>query len=218
MKKDLESEEIKVMVVDDHRIVLDGLCSMLEDAQGFRCVATLENGQAALDRLKLIKVDVVLMDIDMPVMDGIEATIRIKRTMPDVKVISLTHHNERAMVQRLMDCGSDGYMLKNIDRDGLLDGIRKVIKGQRYFSEEVTRKLAEREVHTASSGAPAELTEREAEILRHICEGLSSKQIGEMIFISPRTVDTHRTNLMNKLDIHNVAGLIRFAFQNGIIA
>jgi len=209
-------EEIKVLVVDDHRIVLDGLCSLINDAKGFRCVGTLENGQHALDRLKLIKADVVLMDIDMPVMDGIEATTRIKRTMPDVKVISLTHHNERAMVQRLLDCGSDGYVLKNIDRDGLLTAIRKVMKGQKYFSEEVTRKLAEREVVTAPSGAPAELTERETEILRLICEGLSSKQIGEKLFISPRTVDTHRTNLMNKLDIHNVAGLIRFAFQNGI--
>jgi two-component system nitrate/nitrite response regulator NarL len=209
-------EEIKVLVVDDHRIVLDGLCSLINDAEGFRCIGTLENGQQALDRLKLTKADVVLMDIDMPVMDGIEATTRIKRTMPDVKVISLTHHNERAMVQRLMDCGSDGYVLKNIDRDGLLTAIRKVMKGQKYFSEEVIRKLAEREVVTAASGAPAELTERETEILRLICEGLSSKQIGDKLFISPRTVDTHRTNLMGKLDIHNVAGLIRFAFQNGI--
>lgn len=209
-------EEVKVLVVDDHRIVLDGLCAMLEGAHGFRCIGTMENGQQALDRLKLTRADVVLMDIDMPVMDGIEATTRIKRTMPDVKVISLTHHNERAMVQRLMDCGSDGYLLKNIDRDGLLNAIRKVMNGQKFFSEDVTRKLAEREVVTAASGAPAELTERETEILRLICEGLSSKQIGEKLFISPRTVDTHRTNLMNKLDIHNVAGLIRFAFQNGI--
>lgn len=209
-------EEVKVLVVDDHRIVLDGLCAMLEGAHGFRCIGTMENGQQALDRLKLTRADVVLMDIDMPVMDGIEATTRIKRTMPDVKVISLTHHNERAMVQRLMDCGSDGYLLKNIDRDGLLNAIRKVMNGQKFFSEDVTRKLAEREMVTAASGAPAELTERETEILRLICEGLSSKQIGEKLFISPRTVDTHRTNLMNKLDIHNVAGLIRFAFQNGI--
>lgn len=216
MNKVTGNGEIKVMVVDDHRIVLDGLCALLDDAEGFRCIGTMENGQQAIDRLKIVRADVVLMDIDMPVMDGIEATIRIKRTMPDVKVISLTHHNERAMVQRLMDCGSDGYVLKNIDRDGLLTAIRKVMKGQKFFSEEITRKLAEREVVTVSSGASAELTEREAEVLRLICEGLSSRQIGDKLFISPRTVDTHRTNLMNKLDIHNVAGLIRFAFQNGI--
>lgn len=145
-------DEIRVLVVDDHRIVLDGLCAMLDDAEGFRCIGTMENGKEALDRLKLTRADVVLMDIDMPVMDGIEATTRIKRTMPDVKVISLTHHNERAMVQRLMDCGSDGYLLKNIDRDGLLNAIRQVMTGEKYFSEEVTRKLAEREVVTAASG------------------------------------------------------------------
>lgn len=209
-------EVIKVLVVDDHRIVLDGLCALLDGAEGFRCIGTAENGKEALDRLKLMQADVVLMDLDMPLMDGMEATTRIKRTMPDVKVLSLTQHNERAMVQRLMDCGSDGYVLKNIDRDELLGAIRKVYSGKRYFSEEVTRKLAEREVVTAASGAPAEITDRETEILRLICEGLSSKQIGEKLFISPRTVDTHRTNIMAKLDIHNVAGLIRFAYQNGI--
>lgn len=205
------------MLVDDHQIVLDGLKALIDDADGFECVAVANNGKVAIDMLKLFKVDVVLMDINMPVMDGMEATIRIKRTMPDIKILSLTQHNERAMVQKLMDCGSDGYVLKNIDRDELLLAIRKLMTGQKYFSEEVSQKLAEREVLTAASGAPAELTDREREILRLISEGLSSKQIGDMLFISSRTVDTHRTNLMNKLDIHNVAGLIRFAFQNGIV-
>jgi DNA-binding NarL/FixJ family response regulator len=217
MKERAGNEIIKVLVVDDHQIVLDGLQALLDHAEGFECVATAKNGKEALDLVKLIKVHVVLMDIDMPVMDGMEATIRIKRTLPELKVLSLTQHNEKAMVQRLLDCGSDGYVLKNIDRDELLLAIRKLMKGQQYFSEEVTQTLAQREVVTAASGAPAEITDREKEILRLICEGLSSKQIGDKLFISPRTVDTHRTNLMNKLDIHNVAGLIRFAFQNGIV-
>lgn len=109
-------------------------------------------------------------------------------------------------------------MLKNIDRDELLLAIRKLMKGQKkYFSEEVSQKLAEREVLTAASGAPAELPIANARYCGSFLEGLSSKQIGDMLFISSRTVDTHRTNLMNKLDIHNVAGLIRFAFQNGIV-
>jgi DNA-binding NarL/FixJ family response regulator len=95
--------------------------------------------------------------------------------------------------------------------------IRKLMQGQKYFSEEVSKKMAEREVLTAASGAPAELTDREREVLRLIAEGLSSKQIGDKLFISSRTADTHRTNLMNKLDIHNIAGLIRFAYANGIV-
>lgn len=210
-------EDIRVLLVDDHQIVLDGLKALIDDADGFDCVATANNGKIALDLLKLLKVDVVLMDIDMPVMDGMEATIRIKRTMPDVKVLSLTQHNEKAMVQKLLNCGSDGYVLKNIDRDELLLAIRTLMDGQKYFSEEVAQTLESREVLIASSGAPVLLTDREREVLRYIADGLSSKQIGDVLFISVRTVDTHRTNLMNKLDIHNVAGLIKFSYVNGIV-
>jgi len=209
--------DIRVLLVDDHQIVVDGLKSLLDDADGFDCVATANNGKIALDLLKVLQVDVVLMDIDMPVMDGIEATIRIKRIMPEIKILSLTQHNEKAMVTKLMNCGSDGYVLKNIDRDELLLAIRQLMNGQKYFSEEVTQTLAQREVLTSPSGAPALLTEREREILRFIAEGLSSKQIGDVLFISARTVDTHRTNLMNKLDIHNVAGLIKFSYANGLV-
>lgn len=209
--------EIRILLVDDHKIVLDGLEALLEDAEGFDCVATADNGQKALDLLRLFKVDVILMDIDMPVMNGIEATRQVKRSYPDVKIISLTQHNERGMMKQLMDCGSDGYLLKNIDRDELLLAIRKVHGGKRYFSEEVIANLSGKAAEVGSVSKDIELTDREIEILRLIAEGLSSKQIGEKLFISPRTVDTHRTNVMNKLDIHNVAGLIRFALKHGYV-
>ena len=132
-----------------------------------------------------------------------------------MKVISLTQHSERGMVRQLLDCGSDGYLLKNIAQDELADAIRKVNNGENVFSSEVALSLAGKAVEKNSNGVEVELTERELEILALIAEGLSSKQIGEKLFISPRTVDTHRTNLMNKLEIHNIAGLIRFAFKNG---
>ena len=148
-------------------------------------------------------------------MNGMEATRRIKKAYPSVKVISLTQHSERGMVQQLLDCGSDGYLLKNIAQDELAAAIRKVNDGQNVFSSEVTMSLAGKAVEKNVHGTEVELTEREIEILILIAEGLSSKQIGEKLFISPRTVDTHRTNLMNKLDIHNIAGLIRFALKNG---
>lgn len=119
------------------------------------------------------------------------------------------------MVKQLLACGSDGYLLKNIDQDELAMAIRKVNGGQNYFSSEVTMSLAGKAVEKSSTGADVEITEREIEILTLIAEGFSSKQIGEKLFISSRTVDTHRTNLMNKLDIHNIAGLIRFALKNG---
>jgi DNA-binding NarL/FixJ family response regulator len=209
--------DIRILLVDDHKIVLDGLEALLDGAEGYDCVATAENGQKALDMLKLFKVDVILMDIDMPVMNGIEATRQVKRLYPDIRIISLTQHNERGMVKQLMDCGSDGYLLKNIDRDELLLAVRTVIEGKRYFSEEVTANLKGKTPEPTLNSAEIELTEREIEIVRLIAEGLSSKQIGEKLFISPRTVDTHRTNVMNKLDIHNVAGLIRFALKHGYV-
>lgn len=207
--------DIRLILVDDHKIVLDGIKALLDDLDGFDCVATAENGQKALGLLKVFDVDVVLMDIDMPVMNGMEATKRVKKDFPDVKVISLTQHSERGMVKQLLECGSDGYLLKNIAQDELAAAIRKVHAGEQAFSEEVTMSLAGKAVEKNANGVEVELTEREIEILTLIAEGFSSKQIGEKLFISPRTVDTHRTNLMNKLDIHNIAGLIRFALKNG---
>jgi DNA-binding NarL/FixJ family response regulator len=206
---------IRLILVDDHKIVLDGIKALLDDLDGFDCVATAENGQKAVDLLKVFEVDVVLMDIDMPVMNGMEATRIIKKDFPNVKVISLTQHSERGMVKKLLECGSDGYLLKNIAQDELAEAIRKVKAGESAFSEEVSMSLAGKAVEKNANGVEVELTEREIEILTLISEGLSSKQVGEKLFISPRTVDTHRTNLMNKLDIHNIAGLIRFALKNG---
>lgn len=208
-------KDIRILLVDDHKIVLDGLEAILADMDGFDCVATADNGQKALDLLKVFDIDVILMDIDMPVMNGMEATKAVKRDYPNVKVVSLTQHSERGMVKKLIECGSDGYLLKNIDQDELALAIRKVNDGQNYFSSEVTMSLAGKAVEKSSTGAEVEITQREIEILTLIAEGFSSKEIGEKLFISPRTVDTHRTNLMNKLDIHNIAGLIRFALKNG---
>ena len=207
--------DIRLLLVDDHHIVLDGIKALLDEVEGFDCIATADNGQKALDMLNVFDVDVVLMDIDMPIMNGMEATKRIKKEYPKVRVISLTQHSERGMVQKLLDCGSDGYLLKNIAQDELTTAIRRVYNGENVFSSEVTMRLAGKAVEKNASGIDVELTEREIEILSLISEGLSSKQVGEKLFISPRTVDTHRTNLMNKLDIHNIAGLIRFALKNG---
>lgn len=206
---------IRLILVDDHKIVLDGIKALLDDTEEFDCVATAENGQKAIELLRVFEVDVVLMDIDMPVMNGMEATRIIKKDFPNVKVISLTQHSERGMVKKLLECGSDGYLLKNIAQEELASAIRKVVGGEKAFSEEVSSTLDGKTVEKNTNGVEVELTEREVEILSLIAEGLSSKQIGEKLFISPRTVDTHRTNLMNKLDIHNIAGLIRFALKSG---
>jgi DNA-binding NarL/FixJ family response regulator len=206
---------VRVLLVDDHQLVLDGLSALLSGVDGYNCIGTALNGQEALKLLNALTVDVVLMDVDMPVMDGVEATKRVKKDFPEIKVISLTQHNERGMAKRLLDCGADGYLIKNSSQEDLIQAINLVLDGKRALSNELAEQLSGTQTETSASGIEVELTEREVEILTLIAEGLSSKQIGEKLFISPRTVDTHRTNMMNKLDIHNIAGLIRFAMKNG---
>ncbi len=143
---------IRLILVDDHRIVLDGLKALLDDMEGFDCVATAENGQKALDLLKVFDVDVVLMDIDMPVMNGMEATRIIKKEYPKVKVIAFTQHSERGMAKQLLDCGADGYLLKNIAQDELASAIRKVHNDETVFSSEVAMTLASKAVEKNANG------------------------------------------------------------------
>lgn len=208
---------IRIIIADDHNIVLDGLKSLFDNVQDMECIATASDGKRAYDLCTNMKPDIVLMDIDMPVMNGIEATRILKKEQPEIKVLTLTQHSEKGMIQRLMDCGSDGYLLKNIDQEELVMAIRKVMDGNKYFSSEVAASLLGPSTELGGSDIEiaAQMSARESEILKLVAEGLSSKEIGEKLFISPRTVDTHRNNLMQKLDIHNIAGLIRFAFKNG---
>jgi DNA-binding NarL/FixJ family response regulator len=209
---------LRVLLVDDHRIITDGLRILLEGAPDMDCVGACADGTEALEAITHLAVDVVLMDIDMPVMDGIAATERIKRDRPALKVIILSMHDEPAVVKRLMELGADGYLVKNCGREELLFAIRAVHAGQRHFAGSVVEGLVKQQ-HTMDTAKEVlkDLSEREVEVLAALAEGLGNKEIGERLFISPRTVDTHRTNLMKKLDIHNLAGLVRVAIKAGLV-
>ena len=216
------SNEIRIMVTDDHQIVLDGIKSLINRIPGFRLVGEAHNGREAIDLLKHLHVDVLLMDLDMPEMNGMEATSIIKEKYPVVRVLILTMHNEKALINKVMESGASGFVLKNSSQDELMEAIKKVHSGQQYFSAEVTMTLLSKTEHRTSSNLKtpvdlSQLTERETEILRLIAEGNSNKEIGEQLFISHRTVDTHRTNLMKKLAVHNIAGLIKFAINAGLV-
>lgn len=215
----------RIIITDDHQLILDGLRSIIAGESDLQLLAEANNGQQALFLCESLQPDLVLMDIDMPVMNGLEATTQIKKKFPSVRVMVLTMHDEAALVKRIMEIGADGYMLKNADQEELLSAIRKVAGGEKHYSEKVLNALKEGKTDSSQfSLRPTDavllstLTEREVEILRLLAEGLSNKEIGDKIFISHRTVDTHRTNLMKKLDVHNVAGLIRFAIRNGLIS
>jgi DNA-binding NarL/FixJ family response regulator len=206
----------QILLVDDHSIVTDGLKALLQGESDFAIKGEAHNGQMALEMLRVLKVDLVLMDIDMPVMSGSEAIQHIKREFPDMKVIVLTMHDEKAIINKLIELGADGYLLKNSSKEELLLCIRGVLRNERYISSEATAILLRVE-EKKESGPLSQLTEREIEIVKLIADGLSNKEIGDRLFISHRTVDTHRTNLMSKLDVHNVAGIVKFAIVNGLL-
>lgn len=213
---------IRIALADDHQLVLDGLKALIKEHPDFEFVAEANDGKRLVDIVRNINVDVVLVDIDMPVMSGLQAVEEIARYKPQVKCIALTMHNEKGMIQRIISSGAYGYILKNIDQKDLIDAIQRVYSGNKFFSEEVTMTLAgehhgNQQVNYQNVTLEHSLTEREVEILRLIAQGYSNKEIGDRLFISHRTVDTHRTNLMKKLDVHNIAGLIRYAIRGGYV-
>lgn len=210
---------IKILLVDDHQIILDGIKSLLKQNEEFLIAGEANNGRDALRFIQQIDVDVVLMDIDMPVMNGIDALKEISKNHPKIKVIILSMHQEAGMIKSLMNIGAQGYLLKSCSQDELVNAIRKVSSGHSYFSTEVTHSLLNSNLGNQQVASPVNemLTDRETEIIKLIAEGFSNKEIGSKLFISHRTVDTHRTNLMKKLNVGNIAGLISYAIKNGIV-
>ena len=215
-------KRIKVVIADDHQIVLDGLKAIINDQEEFELIADVSNGKLALEIVENIDIDVVMLDIDMPVMNGIEDTKLIKSVKPEVKILILSMHHEKNLIKNLIKCGVDGYILKNTDKNELIKAINTIHNGDKYFDEDVKASLdnndhLEKSKFLKEDGL-CELTTREIEILKLIAEGNSNKQIGDKIYISHRTVDTHRTNIMKKLGVNNIAGIIRFAIHKGIVS
>lgn len=205
----------RVFIVDDHKIFNQAMCSLLKEVQHLEVVGTAESGEEALLKLKEIVADVVLMDISMSGMDGMETTQKLKERAPEVKVILLTMHNQREYVERLKKTWADGYLLKDSGRTELLQAIETVVLGQTYYSPEIMDQLInEYRSPTATEQLPR-LTRREKEILSLILDEFTSPQIAAKLYISEQTVLTHRKNLHRKFDVHNTAGLVKKSIQLG---
>jgi len=204
---------IKVLIADDHAIIRDGLKSMLGTVPELDIVATMENGRQVIDYLEHGEVDVVLMDISMPVLNGIDATVEITARFPSVKVIALTNYQQHDYIRYMLNAGAKGYVLKDADRTELFEALLDVSKGKKYYSEKVMDKMTAFSV----AGAPALLTEREKEILKMIAGELTNQEIADQLFLSVRTVDTHRRNLLQKLGVKNTAGLVKCAISMDLI-
>ncbi len=206
------------MIVDDHQLIIDGLQTLLKDASDIVVIAEANDGPTLLRHMAFEAPDVLILDVDMPLMSGRELAEKVKADFPRVQMLALTMHNDRGVIQGMTQAGAKGYLLKNTSQEELFQAIRRVARGKPYYSHEVADTLLSPMVES-SGQAPklALLTEREREVLLLIAEGLSNTQVGERLFISPRTVDTHRTNLMKKLEVHNIAGLIRYAYRHGLV-
>jgi len=213
----------RVLLVDDHQLIIDGLRGFIETNPDYKVVGEANNGVDAIRLASVLDPHVILMDIEMPEMSGIQACEEIKKIKPDTKIIIVSMHNEKQLIKKLIDQGADGYLLKNSQQKEVMEAIEKALQNEPYFSEDVTQVLANK-TPVKNSGGQSEtslisnLTEREIEILKLVAQGLTNKEVGDALDISHRTVDTHRTNLMKKLDVTNVAGLIRIAFKNGLIS
>jgi DNA-binding NarL/FixJ family response regulator len=210
-------EKIRIALADDHQLFRNGLKILLGAFPEFEVIAEASNGKELLKQLFHAPADIVLMDISMPEMDGIEATAAISAQYPGSKVIALSMYGEEEYYYSIVDAGAKGFILKDSDINEVKEAIITVHKGGNYFSQEllyhVIRKMKSREQETKSSS----LSKREKEILLKICEGLSNHEIAETLFISKRTVDKHRANLLSKTNSKNTASLILYAIKNRLI-
>lgn len=215
-------QKIRVLVVDDHTIVRDGISALLSLAGDIEVVGEATNGNEALKMVSELHPDVVLMDIAMPIMGGLEATRRISKDYPNTKVLVVTQHDDKEYVFPVLESGASGLISKAGASSELASGIRSVYKGDSFLSPSVARLLVENFQNTAGERSKQDpyntLTRREREILKLLAEGYSTQEIAGMLVITPKTVEGHKTNLMSKLGIHNRIDLVKYALRKGIIS
>lgn len=212
---------ITVLLVDDHRMMRDGLRMILEMSADIKVIGEAENGRDALEMLKQIQPDVVVMDIAMQEINGIDATRMALRICPKTRLIGLSTYTDRSYVMSMLGAGASGYVPKSSAADQLVTAIQTVVKGQIYLEPDLAKPAIEKFVQQMETGSPVAPTTgglgpREREVLQLIAEGNTSKAIGERLGISAKTVEVHRQNIMNKLDLHSIANLTKYAVREGL--
>lgn len=215
-------QKIKVLLADDHIVVRQGLRALLMAEEDIEIVGEADNGRQAIQLVKKFMPDVAIVDIAMPVLNGLEATRQITRSVPSTKVLILSSYSDDEYVQQLTEAGAAGYLVKQTAATDLLKAIREAYRGNAYFSPSIAKRLRDHCREAFVTGQPVKrrsdyLTTREAEVLQLIAEGRANKQIAAELCISIKTVEKHRQQVMNKLGIHDVAGLTRHAIAKGII-
>ena len=211
----LSTVKIKVLIVDDHPLVIEGLKSLLRGNKDIKVVESCNNGQQALEFLQENFVDIVLLDINLPDKSGIDICLQITKSNPMISVIGLSTYGERSIINQMISNGAKGYLLKNVTETELVEAINKVYRGNVYFGVEVQKAMANTIFH--SLGNTPRLTKREKQILKLIVSGKTNNLIAEALFISPLTVETHRRNLMKKMEASNTASLVKIAIEKALV-
>ena len=211
-------KNVRVLIADDHRIVLDGLKNIIEPA--FNLVGTVEDGRALVKAAEKLHPDVIIVDISMPLLNGIEAVQQIKKVNADVKVIFLTMHQEAAYAKRAFEAGASGYVLKHSASAELITAVSEAIQGRTYITPLIAGDLLEsyRNSDKKEPGSVEKLTPRQREVMQLLAEGHSAKEIADILCISPRTVEFHKYKMMEELKITNSAELTQYAIKNGIVS
>ncbi|MEO9475398.1 MAG: response regulator transcription factor [Cyclobacteriaceae bacterium] len=210
--------DVRILVADDHTLFRKGMVMMLKTFPGVKEVWDVEDGQKAVDFLKENPVDIILLDIDMPVMDGKDAARKILNRFPDVRIIMVSMHDSLATISELIEIGVHSYLLKSANPEEVQTAIQFIKNNDFYYNQIVAKALRNVTGTNSFSEERSGVTKREAEILRLICEELTMKEIGEKLYISEKTIHTHRKNLMKKTQAKNAVGLVKYAIQNNIVS
>jgi DNA-binding NarL/FixJ family response regulator len=211
---------IRVLIADDHKIMLAGLRSLLEKQTDIEVVGEADNGRKAVQMAHEKKPDVVVMDVSMPDLNGIEATTQISESLPETRVIALSMHSDKRFVMGMLRAGASGYLLKDCASQELANAILQVATGKKYLSPEITGVVLGDILQGGSPGevatATSQLSPREREVLQLIAEGWSTKQAASHLYVSVKTIETHRRQIMKKLDLHSIADLTKYAIREGL--
>jgi DNA-binding NarL/FixJ family response regulator len=211
---------IQLIIADDHQMFIDGLRSLLKPQKNISISGEAHNGDEVLQLLeKNTPADIILMDVNMAGLNGIEATKIVRHRYPEIKILTLTMFNTRDYIEKVLKAGAHGYILKNTGKEELNEAIEKVMKGESFFSREVTERIMEGlqgKKRMEEDPMMVELTEREKDVLKLIVEEYTTQEIADKHFISFHTVETHRKNLISKLNVKNIAGLVKYAMQRGL--
>jgi len=213
---------LQILLADDHTLVRQGLTKILEEQPDWTVVAQASDGREAVKQTLQLKPDVAILDIGMPLLNGIEATRQLTRRLPDLHVLILSMHAEEAYITQALEAGAQGYLLKDSADTELIRAVSAVAVGKSFFSPAVARVMLDDYVrHLAGKGIVDRyqaLSEREREIFQLIAEGHSNKEIADLLSVSPATVETHRAHILQKLDVHNTAELVLYAVRRGVIS